>query len=124
MFKRTKFVSLISLLSLLFGLLLLGSAEAKKKQVDQVTASAGVLAALSQKGLIQVCPGDISTFILVEPLWWRTLSHAKKVTLVNAAITVAQTEKKRPDFIIIQDMTARETLARGFVDKGTVEVFK
>jgi len=109
---------------LLFCVFLLDAAGAKKKQLDPVTASAGVLAALSQKGLIQVCPAGISTFILVEPLWWKSSPHVNKVTLVNAAITVARTEKKKPDFIIIQDMTTRETLARGFVDKGTVEVFK
>lgn len=122
---RIKIVIAAMIISVvLAGLFLSTSFAAKKGTIDAVTASAGVLASLSQKGLIQISPGDISMFILVEPLWWKGLSHGQKANLVNAAITVARTERKPPKFIIVQDMTERKTLAKGFVDSGEVEISK
>jgi hypothetical protein len=98
--------------------------EARKGQMDQVTLSATLLAALSQKGFIQICPGDISVFVLVEPLWWKTLTHVRKEKTVQAMINVARTEHKRPDFVIFQDMTSRETVAKGFVQSGRITIYK
>jgi hypothetical protein len=98
--------------------------EAGKGQMDQVTLSATLLAGLSQKGLIQICPGDISAFVLVEPLWWRNLTHIRKQKTVQAMINVARTERKRPDFVIFQDMTSRETVAKGFVKSGRITIYK
>ncbi|MEJ2671464.1 MAG: hypothetical protein P8168_04525 [Deltaproteobacteria bacterium] len=98
--------------------------EAGKGQSDQVTLSATLLASLSQKGLIQICPGDISSFILVEPLYWKKLTHVRKQKTVQAMINVARTEKNPPEFVIFQDMTSRETLAKGFVKSGRITIYK
>jgi hypothetical protein len=94
------------------------------KATDQVTLSAGLLAALSQKGYIQVCPGDISVFVLVEPMYWSAQTHVRKQKIVQAMINVARTEKNRPEFAIFQDMTSRKTLAKGFIKSGRIEIYK
>lgn len=114
----------VLLLMILLGLSLSLPAMAKKQQMDKVTACAIVLAKLSQQGLIQVAPGDISTFVLVEPLWWKTLTYRKKVVLVNAVMVVARTEKKPPMFVIVQDMTSRDTVAKGFIERNEVDIYK
>jgi len=98
--------------------------EARNGQMDQLTLSATLLAELSQKGFIQICPGDISTFILVEPLWWKTLTHIRKDKNVQAMINGARTEGSPPEFVIFQDMTSRDTLAKGFVKSGEITVYK
>jgi len=98
--------------------------EAERERTDQVILSATLLAGLSQKGLIQICPGDISAFVLVEPLWWKKLTHVRKQKTVQAMINVARTERKSPDFVIFQDMTSRETVAKGFVKSGEIKIYK
>ena len=110
----------VLLLSLSFSI----PTMAKKKHMDQVTASAMVLANLSQQGLVQIVPTDQTTFMFVEPLFWKGLTHVKKLALVNAGITVTRTEKQPPLFVIVQDMTSKATLARGFLDKGNIEILK
>jgi len=120
---KKKFVLLLIVL-LGLSLSLSTAAIAKQKQMDKETACAIVLSKLSHQGLIQVAPGDISTFILVEPLWWKNLTHRKKVVLVNAAMVVARTETKPPLFIIVQDMTSRDTVAKGFVERNEVKIYK
>lgn len=122
---KKKFIVIAMIVSWgLFGLFLLTTFAAKKGGTDQIMNSAMVLTSLAQKGLIQIISGDISVFVLVEPLWWKGLSHRGKVAVVSAVITVARNEKKKPDFIIVQDMTERETLAKGFVDSGQIKISK
>jgi len=109
---------------ILCGIFASSNVEARKGETDQVTLSATLLAGLSQKGLIQICPGDISSFVLVEPLWWKKLTHVRKQKTVQAMINVARTERKSPDFVIFQDMTSRETVAKGFVKSGNITIYK
>ena len=116
-------LSVLIILLVLLGFGLLTSADAKKKP-DQVTTSAMVLAKFSLDGLIQSSPDDISTFVIVEPSWWNTLTNSQKGSLVNTVITVARNESNVPSLVIVQDMTSRDTVARGFVKKGIVQVYK
>jgi len=39
-------------------------------------------------------------------------------------INVARTERKPPEFVIFQDMTSRETVAKGFVKGGEIKIYK
>lgn len=115
--KLAKVFILMVLCSIIFSSL-------PAKAADQVTLSAGLLAALSQKGFIQVCPGDISVIVLVEPIYWKAQTHVRKQKVVQAMINVARTERNCPEFAIFQDMTSRETVAKGFIKSGKIEIYK
>jgi hypothetical protein len=116
--KLAKVIFLMVLCSIFFNSLPV------KAEEDQVALSAGLLAVLSQKGLMQICPGDGVVFALVEPMYWKAQTHVRKQKIVQAMINVARTEKNRPKFAIFQDMTSRENVAKGFVDSGKIEIYK
>jgi len=98
--------------------------EARQQQEDQVIKSAKLLAVLSQKRLIQICPNDINVLVLVEPLWWKTLTYVRKQNMVLAMLHVARSEKKRPEFVTFVEMISHKTIARGWVEDGRIEIFE
>ena len=101
---------------------LVGMVEAGK--MDSTTASAGMLLVLAQQQKIAILTDvdttGLSVTILVEPLWWKTLTHRQKVGLVNAAMAVAG-EKR---FVYINDMTSRDTVAEGWINERRVKIYK
>lgn len=91
---------------------------------DQTTLSAYLITALAAKGFIQICPVDNSIIVYVEPLYWKNLTHIRKEKTVQAMINVARNERKRYDFVTFLDMTSHETLARGYVQRGRIDIYK
>ena len=85
------------------------------------------LLAMQSKGLIELSIGEPSTFMLVEPLGWKGLKHVEKKNLVRLALLFCQglnQEGKNIDFVIVQDMTSRDTLARAYVKENRFEISK
>jgi hypothetical protein len=115
--------NLAGLLIIPFLLLSLTFTGVAHGQKDQITQSAFLIATLSQKGLVQVCPGD-NIFVRVEPLYWRSLTHIRKQKTVQAMINLARSDNKGQDFVIFQDMTTSEKLATGYIKSGQIDIVK
>ena len=121
---KTRYFAAMLVCFLVFGSIP-SKTEAAKKQDDQLTTSVALIATLSQKGLLQVCPGDpISIFVQVEPLYWRSLTHIRKQQTVQAMINIVRSDNKGEDFVIFQDMTTSEKLATGFIKRGKIQIDK
>lgn len=141
--RSEEFVQLVS--RLLFGCFVVAAlitmctsdASAQKKStsrsksVTQLTSAedAGVkLLALQSKGIIELQISEPSTFLLVEPLAWKGMTHRDKIQLCQTAIMfldgLNQKQSKKIDFLIVWDMTDHSTLARGYLDENRIEILK
>jgi uncharacterized membrane protein (UPF0182 family) len=114
------------IIALLGSFLIIGSIFLPQKVFcqDQTTLSAYLIAGLTAKGLIQVCPIDNGVIVYVEPLYLKNLTHIRKEKTVQAMINVARNERKHYDWVTFEDMTSHETLARGYVQKGRIDIYK
>lgn len=85
------------------------------------------LYAMQAKGLIQLSIAEPSTFLLVEPLAWRGLTHRDKQKLILMAGTFAHglnAQGKNILFVICQDLTSRKTLARYSLRDKHLEILR
>ena len=124
-------VSLIT--SVLLVLVLSLPALAAKEKAPQAggltpAEEAGMkLLAMESKGLLKIMVGEPITYMLVEPKKWKSFKTEKKQELARLALTLCQgfnQRGKKIDFVIIRDMTSRETLGRAFIKDGSIEIFK
>ncbi|MEJ2090802.1 MAG: hypothetical protein P8X65_01265 [Syntrophobacterales bacterium] len=118
--------------SVLLVLVLSFTALAAKEKTPQAgltpAEEAGMrLLAMQDKGLIKMRVGEPITYILVEPQNWKDLKPEKKEELARLALTLCHgfnQKGKKIDFVIIRDMTSRETLGRVFIKNGRIEILK
>ncbi|MCX5891435.1 MAG: hypothetical protein NTW80_00385 [Deltaproteobacteria bacterium] len=101
---------------------------AKEKSLTPGEEAGLRLLALQSKGYITISLGDPSTFILVEPKAWQVMMHKDKVNLCRLAVTYVRElnhkDGSKREFVFLQDMTSRKDLGRGFIQTGTIEIFK
>ncbi|MHC1726541.1 MAG: hypothetical protein AB9866_11105 [Syntrophobacteraceae bacterium] len=105
------------------------SKKSKAKQKDLTDSKeAGMrLLALQAKGYIELTIAEPSTFLLIEPKAWQAMLHKDKIDLCNLAwafVDGLNRKGKRVQFVIVEDMTKRKTLARVFLQEGRVEILK
>ena len=123
-------VSLIT--SVLLVLVLSFTALAAQEKTPQAgltpAEEAGMrLLAMESKGLLKIMVGEPITYMLVEPQNWKSLKPEKKEELARLALTLCQGFNQRGkniDFVIIRDMTSRETLGRAFIKDGRIKILK
>ena len=86
------------------------------------------LLAMQQKGLVNLQIGEPNTFLLVEPLAWKGMTHQDKRKLLNLAMTFCRglrdKDHKHIDFVTIWDMTTHDTLAVGYLSDNRMEIKK
>ncbi|MEJ2672122.1 MAG: hypothetical protein P8168_07965 [Deltaproteobacteria bacterium] len=87
---------------------------------DLNSAAERAISSLSQSGMIQLDSNDTDLFIDVEPLFWKTLTHAQKRALVISAMVTA----KGKDGVIVRDMTSKSTVATGTIATRRIRIYK
>lgn len=123
-----KRIAQINMLFIVILMVLTGIAIGAKKSGITAAEEAGIkLLAMQQKGLIQLNISEPSTFMEVEPLAWKGLTHKDKVNLVRTAISFCNglnQKGKKIIFVILRDMTSGKKLATGEIDRGRVDIHR
>jgi len=107
---------------------------AKRKKKDSLAGlspaeEAGIrLLAMQKKGLVDLQIGEPNTFLLVEPLAWKGMTHQDKRKLLNLAMTFCRglrdKDNRNIEFVTLWDMTTHETLAVGYILSNRMEIKK
>jgi hypothetical protein len=90
----------------------------------QLQVSAELVARCVSKGWMQVGSDSNSVYVKVEPLLWKRFTHIRKQKLVQAVMNITWSDAKGQAFVIFMGMTSGNTLARGYLDSGRIEIFE
>jgi hypothetical protein len=102
--------------------------KTSKTQLDPGEEAGLKLLALQNKGHITIQFEDIGCFILFEPKVWNGMLHKDKVAFMEIAMTFLRGANERGikkiAFLNVWNMTTRDSLAKGNLIDGKIEIYK